>query len=545
MKSKRLWIWFLVAATVFSLSSVNAGSAVFAADSERDSEASASFEVLFNDADTISKWAYEAIGRAAGHGFVAGSDGKFNPKAYVTRAEFARLLAVVLKLEAKPLAAGVLTDVAPKNWHYPYVSAVHHAGFMSGYNGLFQPNESITREQMASTLVRALGIPAGKPTGTIRDLNEAAGWARETIETAAASGIMVGENGGFQPKAKVTREMAAVLAMRAYDYKSVNAPAEPGGPETAIIDAVKRQLASTASFVQNAVKNPEVSSVGGDWTVLALARSGIEVPQAYYEKYYANVEATLKEKEGKLHNVKYTEYDRVILALTAIGKNIGNVAGYNLAEPLADFDTLIKQGINGPIFALIALDSKEYDIPLVAGVKTQTTRDMLVDFILKRELAGGGWALGASPTQADPDITAMALQSLTPYYGTNQEVKAAADRAVAWLGKAQQKEGGFATGAAATSESISQVVVALTGLGIDPHTDARFVKNGKSAMQALLDFAAAGGGFTHIKSGGTDNGGAKPGEVDLMATDQALYALAAYKRFIEKQTRLYDMRDVA
>lgn len=162
--------------------------------------------------------------------------------------------------------------------------------------------------------------------------------------------------------------------------------------------------------------------------MFGLARSGVKVPDSYYTKYYANVEATLKEKAGKLHSVKYTEYDRVILALTSINKNIDKVAGYNLLEPLADFDTVIKQGINGPVFALIALDSNHYDIPVVKGVKTQTTRELLIDYILGREISGGGWALGSNATAADPDITGMVIQGLTPYYKTNAKVTAAVDR---------------------------------------------------------------------------------------------------------------------
>ena len=145
-------------------------------------------------------------------------------------------------------------------------------------------------------------------------------------------------------------------------------------------------------------------------------------------------------RSGKLHGgAKYTEYDRVILALTSIGRDVKDVAGYNFTKPLADFDKLILQGINGPIFALIALDSNIYEIPIVEEVTTQTTRDMLIDFILDREIDGGGWALGANPSKSDSNITGMAIQSLTPYYN-RPKVKAAVDRGVNWLSKVQADE---------------------------------------------------------------------------------------------------------
>ena len=69
----------------------------------------------------------------------------------------------------------------------------------------------------------------------------------------------------------------------------------------------------------------------------------------------------------------------------------------------------------------------------------------------------------------------------------------------------QKDNGAFATyDGTITSESISQVLVALTALGIDPNTDERFVKNGFSAVDALLDYAVDGGGFEHLKGQGMD-----------------------------------------
>ncbi|WP_141504883.1 S-layer homology domain-containing protein [Paenibacillus luteus] len=530
--------WLLVGSLFLSIFSANVNLS-YAADAENDVD----IKSLYSDANAISPWAAGAIGKATHNGFVQGSNGKFNPKSTVTRAEFAKMLVAVLNLEVKADATSSFTDVTAKDWFYPYVTAASNAGYMTGFNRKFDPKASITREQLAATLARALALEPAKPAANIKDIEAASAWAKSDIETIVASELMQGDQNQFQPKAFVTREMAAVVAMRAYDFEIISKPSE-GNSDPSKHEAVTKQIKATAAFMQKAVANPVIASVGGEWTVLGLARSGVKIPDEYYANYYANVEKTLKEKAGKLHNVKYTEYDRVILALTAIGKGIDDVAGYNLREPLADYETVIKQGINGPIFALIALDSKHYEIPVVAGVKTQTTRELLVDFILNREIKAGGWALGANAEVADPDITSMVIQGLTPYYETNNKAKAAVDRGLDWLSKAQKADGGYASGGSANSESAAQVVVALSGLGIDPQQDARFVKNGHSVVEALFGYAAAGGGFYHVKQGGVDNGGAKPGEVDLMASDQAFYALVAYDRFVTKQTRLYDMTDV-
>ncbi len=526
------------------------GSSVNPSDPIKSVDTQIDLMKLYTDASTISSWAYQAIGSATRLGFVEGNNGKFNPQSNITRAEFMKILVSVLGLDIQTDKVIAFTDVNSKDWFYPYVNAAYKEGIATGYNHQFNPNDKITREQMASTLSRALELSPAKPAVAVKDINKVSGWAQGDVETVIALELMLGSDQQFKPKDWVTREMAAVVATRAYDYKQgkqeqAESGSEVKAPTQEKIEAeVKQSIQDTAAFLQKTVTDPVVASVGGEWTVFGLARSGVKIPDEYYAKYYATVEQTLKDKSGKLHRVKYTEYDRVILALTAMGKGIDNVAGYDLRAPLTDYDTVIKQGINGPIFALIALDSHSYEIPVVQDGKTQTTREKLIDFILQREISGGGWALGERPGVSDPDITGMVIQGLTPYYTTDAKVKAAVDRGVEWLSKAQAADGGYASWGSVNSESIAQVIVALTSLGIDPHHDARFIKNGKSPLDALMSYAAAGGGFYHVKAGGVGNGGAKPGEVDLMATDQALYALIAYDRFMNGQPRLYDMTDV-
>lgn len=154
-------------------------------------------------------------------------------------------------------------------------------------------------------------------------------------------------------------------------------------------------------------------------------------------------------------------------------------------------------------------------------------------------LARGGWALIG--TAADPDITAMALQALVNYKDQS-EVAAAAERAFAKLSAIQKDNGGYASWGSVNSESIAQVIVATTAWGIDPDTDPRFVKNGKSAVDALLTFyVEEGRGFAHVLE---NSPGYVGGEVNGMATDQACYALVAYNRFQNGKTALYDMSDV-
>lgn len=272
---------------------------------------------------------------------------------------------------------------------------------------------------------------------------------------------------------------------------------------------------------------PSVGSIGGEWMVLGLARSGRTVPEGYYDAVVKYVKDNI-DSNGRLDKNKATENARIILALTAIGKDVTNVGGHDLLAGLNEMSYLSKQGINGAIFTLIALDSHNYT---PAG---DVTRDKLVQAILNAQISGdGGWSLDGK--NADVDMTAMAIQALAAYYKSNSSAKKAVDKGLSWLSSVQQNDGGFTSWGAANSESCAQVIVALTALGIDPAKDSRFIKNGVSVLDALCSFAVNGGGFKHLATETSANG---------MATEQGFYALVAYYRLLNGQTSLYDMTDV-
>ncbi|WP_164821454.1 S-layer homology domain-containing protein [Paenibacillus koleovorans] len=294
------------------------------------------------------------------------------------------------------------------------------------------------------------------------------------------------------------------------------------------MDAVQEE---TAHYLLEQVSHPEVGSVGGEWAVLGLARSNQAVPQSYFDEYYETVKKYVVDLNGELHDKKYTEYSRLILALTAIGANPADVGGYNLLLPLGDFEKTIWQGINGPIFALIAMDSGSYEIPRNTAAKVQATRELYIDEILSRQLKDGGFAL--SGDQADPDITGMALQALSNYQN-RKHVKTASDRALEVLSKLQNTDGGYSTWGVPTSESSVQVLMALCELGISV-TDSRFVKNGHTIVDNLLAFYEKGHGFQHTADGGGVTG---------MSTEQAFYGLVNAVGIAEGKRSLYRMTDV-
>lgn len=302
------------------------------------------------------------------------------------------------------------------------------------------------------------------------------------------------------------------------------------GIEAASLDLLNSEadgeaLVKVQRFLRKTVTNPVVDSIDGEWAVLAMARAG-NLSESARDAYLTNLFQKLEETEGVLHSRKLTEYSRVTLALSSIGVNAADIFGYNLLAPLSDLDAVVWQGMNGPIWALIALDSRGYEIPKAAEGKTQTTRDNLLSYILRHQLEDGGWSLQTDGTTAELDITAMALQALVPYQD-REEVQTAIEKGTEKLRKMGTKNGdGADWSGLANVEGAVQILTAFSAL------DTGLVN--QSLLDALVSFQLEDGSFEHVRGEGSDG----------MATEQAAYGLAAWNRAVSVQNRLYDMTDV-
>lgn len=315
-------------------------------------------------------------------------------------------------------------------------------------------------------------------------------------------------------------------------------PDEPVDPGTEIPNFDK-VYADTKKYIQNNVPAPVVASDRGEWAVLGLARAGVELSDAYIQAYYGKVVAYVQKNMGadgvlldpESHNPTVTDNERIILALTAIGKDPANVGGKNLLAALQNKDIMqvtntSDTDINGLVFGLLALNSGNY------------TQDSywLVQAILTQQNEDGSWSSSADTKPVgDVDMTAMALQALAPYYneGGDTTVNAAVDKALQWL-SAKYKNTGYTS-----AESCAQVVVALSALQLNANSDSSFVKTVDGAPTSVLGdllryYLGEGQGFKHAASGMT---------ADQKATEQALYAMAAYERYCRRTKALYDMTD--
>lgn len=380
----------------------------------------------------------------------------------------------------------------------------------------------------------------------IKSITDAAGNTLKEKGDGKSSGWMFGiaVKGGNETLPKTTLDNTYLKdgdTLRLF-FTDTYIPLDPTDPAVpgAEVPGFDEAYAGAKAYIQSAVSAPVVSYLFGEWAVLGQARAKVPLSEAYIAAYYEKVVAYVQKNMGadgvlvdpESRNPTVTDNERIILALTAIGKDPANVGGKNLLTALQDKDIMkvtdtSKTDINGLVMGLLALNSRNY---------TSDT-SWLVQAVLEQQNKDGSWRVSADTKPVgDVDMTAMALQALAPYYkdGGNETVNTAVEKALNWL------SGKYRSGYD-SSESCAQVVIALSALNLDANTDARFTKTveGKtlSVLGNLLQYRVAeNGGFKHQFADKA---------VNEMATEQALCAMAAYARFTEKANALYDMTDAA
>lgn len=308
-------------------------------------------------------------------------------------------------------------------------------------------------------------------------------------------------------------------------------------------DGLEDKIAQTAKSIKeisnkDLLADEEFMTAGNsvcDWIAITLAFSG---EKGAYGKYLNRMEEYVTaqyEEKGCLEETKATEYHRIaltVLALggdpTAFGKNAAGEPVNLIAEGTYEFDDPGQQGSNGLAYALIALDSKDYEVPEGAAL----TRENLISRLVEVQSEDGSIPL-ADGSSGDVDITAMCLQALAPYKD-GEDVKPVIEKSLTWLSEKMSNGGTFVSYGNENSESVSQVIIALCALGINPGEDSRFIKNGISLLDGLDKFRLGNGMYKH---GLTEN------EDNLMSTEQALLALEAVERLQSSGTGIFDFTD--
>lgn len=249
----------------------------------------------------------------------------------------------------------------------------------------------------------------------------------------------------------------------------------------------------------------EQAGTGAEWYVLCLAQSGDYDFSAYEQALIAYLDA------NKIPSA--TTRQKYALVLAAVG----STDAYISATADSTVGTL---GIMSYVYGLHLAHN---------GYETSLPTERIIQEILSLQKQDGGWVI--SGTVSDADVSAMTLQALAPYYGQNAALSDAVDRALALLSERQADTGGYLSYGVENPESAAQVTIALCALGIDPCTDARFIKNGNTLFDAMDAFALTDGGYAH----------AKGGAYSASATAQVLCAATAYLRFANGSSPLYTL----
>ena len=227
-------------------------------------------------------------------------------------------------------------------------------------------------------------------------------------------------------------------------------------------------------------------------------------------------------------NVAMTEIDRTIMMLTARGFDCSKLSQYNNGEPYIDskgnkIDDLAAvlynysgdYTINGPIFALLALDMGNYSVPDNA----RWTREALIDVILKY----------GNYDEFGIDMVGAIMYSLAPYqddeaYGAR--VKEKLDKCLELILRKMNSDFSFGGWGTINSESAAWVMMGLCSMGIDWNADPRFSDGqGHSALQHWMDnFANVNEGYFHHTTSVRNN---------ALATYEGCYASQWYLKFLE------------
>jgi 2',3'-cyclic-nucleotide 2'-phosphodiesterase (5'-nucleotidase family) len=158
---------------------------------------------------------YEAVQNLQARGILKGYEDEFRPYEEVTRAQAAKIIALVLNLDTKNVKDPGFRDVSKGEWSYGYIAALANKGIVKGYGDHFKPNEPLSRAQMAKILALAFEFQQGtlenSPFIDVKKDDWYAGFVKPLIDHGITTGTTPTT---FSPNDKVTRGQMASFIFR-------------------------------------------------------------------------------------------------------------------------------------------------------------------------------------------------------------------------------------------------------------------------------------------------------------------------------------------
>ena len=305
-----------------------------------------------------------------------------------------------------------------------------------------------------------------------------------------------------------------------YDYSAVSGDFQESGKlivsdsDVDVSVSGKNPKTQADTLLDNIAKSYVNKS--DDWRIMEMAAYARYNPNTAYktssdakQNYINTVTTAIDSGKTAYGNISDTDIDKAIIALTSIGGDATKIYRVNDNTPISAVEKL--NSINKSTsawrapYTLAAYNQKEY--------ATESYEESLINALLTAQKDEGCWDEYNMPI----DSTANVIAGLS-FYKDRDDVSRAIEKGISYLSGQQKPSGAFDGGYGVNSNSTAMVVVALAAVGVNPDTDARFIKNGNSVLDGLLSFALMdNSGF-----GYQDNT-----TLDMSATEQSFRALIA------------------
>lgn len=160
--------------------------------------------------DTVGHWSEKQVNLWSDYGVISGYDGLFRPDDSITRGEMAVIMDKVMKYQVK--AENTFSDL-DQNFYTDSVLKANQAGIMRGSDGAVRPKDNITREEASVLICQAFGIdPIETATSKFNDSDKVSTWAAGYVNALLQKGYISGKgDNNFDPQGNITRGEAVTM----------------------------------------------------------------------------------------------------------------------------------------------------------------------------------------------------------------------------------------------------------------------------------------------------------------------------------------------